>query len=233
MKRAIQAPLGAVGLEVRRTNPAPKAAPKSRRDVHATLAGHVAAIIEREQVDCVIDVGAHEGETGRRLRETGWTGPIVSFEPVAATFERALGCRRGRSRLDRPPPRAGPGRGDAADQPHDRDDVLVVPRTERDRDETLAAVDGDARRRGGRGRPARRGPRVGDRRLHGRPDLPEARHAGLRPRGPRRGGRHPRPRRRDPVGAVAPADLRGRARPTSRRLPRSATRASPSPASTR
>jgi FkbM family methyltransferase len=88
MKRAIQAPLGAVGLEMRRTNPAPGPQTKRRRDVHATLASHVAAIIEREQVDCVIDVGAHEGETGRRLRETGWTGPIVSFEPVAASFER-------------------------------------------------------------------------------------------------------------------------------------------------
>ncbi len=95
MKRAIQAPLGAVGLEVRRTNPAPKSPPKPRRDVHATLAGHVAAIIEREQVDCVIDVGAHEGETGRRLRETGWTGPIVSFEPVAATFERLSDAAEG------------------------------------------------------------------------------------------------------------------------------------------
>ena len=95
MKRAIQAPLGAVGLEVRRTNPAPKPPPKPRRDVHATLAGHVAAIIEREQVDCVIDVGAHEGETGRRLRETGWTGPIVSFEPVAATFERLSDAAEG------------------------------------------------------------------------------------------------------------------------------------------
>ena len=95
LKRAIQAPLGAVGLEVRRTNPAPKSPPKPRRDVHATLAGHVAAIIEREQVDCVIDVGAHEGETGRRLRETGWTGPIVSFEPVAATFERLSDAAEG------------------------------------------------------------------------------------------------------------------------------------------
>jgi FkbM family methyltransferase len=88
MKRAIQAPLGAVGLELRRTKAAPPPPSKRRRDVHDTLASHVAAIIEREQVDCVIDVGAHEGETGRRLRETGWTGPIVSFEPVGRSFER-------------------------------------------------------------------------------------------------------------------------------------------------
>jgi FkbM family methyltransferase len=93
MKRAIQAPLGAVGLEMRRVSPTPARA--RPRDVHATLATHVAAILEREQVDCVLDVGAHEGETGRRLREHGWTGPIVSFEPVTRSFERLAAAAAG------------------------------------------------------------------------------------------------------------------------------------------
>jgi FkbM family methyltransferase len=39
------------------------------------------------EINCVLDVGAHRGEYGSRLRGLGYRGRIVSFEPVGANFE--------------------------------------------------------------------------------------------------------------------------------------------------
>jgi FkbM family methyltransferase len=39
-------------------------------------------------VDCVLDVGGHFGEFGALLREIGYRGEIVSFEPVPESFAR-------------------------------------------------------------------------------------------------------------------------------------------------
>lgn len=53
------------------------------------LASHSAllrAVIERAGVNCVLDVGAHRGGYGALLRQTGYAGEIVSFEPVGASF---------------------------------------------------------------------------------------------------------------------------------------------------
>jgi len=44
------------------------------------------ALFEMYGVDCVIDVGAHEGEYAERLRAGGYEGEIVSFEPVPRAF---------------------------------------------------------------------------------------------------------------------------------------------------
>jgi FkbM family methyltransferase len=71
-----------------------------RLDVHAgrhrnTLAGARATILARPDVDLVIDVGAHAGEYGSSLREQGYRGPIVSFEPVRSQFERLSAAAAG------------------------------------------------------------------------------------------------------------------------------------------
>jgi FkbM family methyltransferase len=55
----------------------------------AVLANHLGDVLARQQINCVIDVGAHRGEHGRMLRGIGYSGAIVSFEPVERSF-RAL-----------------------------------------------------------------------------------------------------------------------------------------------
>ena len=53
-----------------------------------TYRRHLLNILQRLQLGCVLDVGAHYGEWGQILRGIGYKGMIVSFEPVSASFER-------------------------------------------------------------------------------------------------------------------------------------------------
>jgi len=59
------------GLEVRRRRP-----PAERR----------ARLLAERGIELVIDAGAHRGLYGRDLREHGYSGRIVSFEPATAPF---------------------------------------------------------------------------------------------------------------------------------------------------
>src|SRR5579864_5352985 len=41
-----------------------------------------------QAIDLVLDVGANEGQFALNLREAGYTGEIVSFEPILSVFQK-------------------------------------------------------------------------------------------------------------------------------------------------
>ena len=52
------------------------------------IEAHLSLLLPRLKVDCVVDVGANEGQYGRMLRSIGYQGQIVSFEPVPACYQK-------------------------------------------------------------------------------------------------------------------------------------------------
>ena len=54
-----------------------------RYDIGHSLDARVHALIGHHRVDYVIDVGANDGGYGMELREGGYRGPILSFEPLS------------------------------------------------------------------------------------------------------------------------------------------------------
>jgi FkbM family methyltransferase len=61
-------------------------------------AQHLQELFRSRQIDCVVDVGANQGQVRDYLRkDVGWTGPIASIEPVPENVE----VLRHRARSDR------------------------------------------------------------------------------------------------------------------------------------
>src|ERR1700752_4773730 len=79
-KQAVKSSLGALGLtlhDVRKNN-----------DLRVFLPGHLRALCNRLAINCVIDVGANEGQFASMLRQSGYRGRIVLIEPIKPVFER-------------------------------------------------------------------------------------------------------------------------------------------------
>jgi FkbM family methyltransferase len=84
LKRWVQRVLARTGYAVYREQPRDLANPLPvEQAAHRAL---LRALLDRLAIDCVLDVGAHTGGFGIALRELGYAGEIVSFEPVAASF---------------------------------------------------------------------------------------------------------------------------------------------------
>ena len=52
-----------------------------------TLESNLRSIFDFNKVDLILDVGANKGQYGKFLRFLGYTGDIISFEPVAPVFQ--------------------------------------------------------------------------------------------------------------------------------------------------
>jgi FkbM family methyltransferase len=59
------------------------------------LGVHLAEVLAATRVNCVLDVGGHVGVYGEFLRRIGYTGRIVSFEPVTRNFDLLEARSRG------------------------------------------------------------------------------------------------------------------------------------------
>ena len=57
---------------------------------HYELMPHLLTLINHLKINCFIDVGANNGNFGLDLREVGYEGLIVSFEPVSSTYKELL-----------------------------------------------------------------------------------------------------------------------------------------------
>jgi FkbM family methyltransferase len=64
------------GIEVTRYNPA------------QSQAARTAQLLTHHQINTVLDVGANDGGYGQELRESGYKGDILSFEPLSEPYRK-------------------------------------------------------------------------------------------------------------------------------------------------
>jgi len=83
MRGLIKRLLKRAGYEVHRTS------------IHTSAAAQLARIIECVGIDLVLDIGGNVGQFATSLREHGYRGRIVSFEPLSSAHARLLATAQG------------------------------------------------------------------------------------------------------------------------------------------
>ena len=56
---------------------------------------YIRKLIDEFEISLILDVGANIGQFGTSMRELGYTGTLVSFEPVAAQFAKLKAAASG------------------------------------------------------------------------------------------------------------------------------------------
>jgi FkbM family methyltransferase len=82
--RAINRPLGRLGFSLSRRQPAPQ-----------TDGDRLNLLLKSLGITLVLDIGANEGQSSKHLREAGYRGRIISFEPVPSAAARLRETARG------------------------------------------------------------------------------------------------------------------------------------------
>lgn len=59
---------------------------RARRNLQPPIRRHIAQVLAAHDVNCVIDTGANVGQYSRDLRQAGYRGRIVSFEPQEGPY---------------------------------------------------------------------------------------------------------------------------------------------------
>lgn len=75
MKNIIRNYLNAIGFDIVRV-----------KNQHGDLSEHLSNVFTAKNIDCIIDVGANSGQFALFVRELGFEGYIVSFEPVKSAY---------------------------------------------------------------------------------------------------------------------------------------------------
>jgi len=66
-----------------------------RASIQTSSGAQLARIIERTGIDLVLDVGGNTGQYATALRERGYRGRIVSFEPLSSAHARLVASAQG------------------------------------------------------------------------------------------------------------------------------------------
>ena len=101
MLKKISAKLGGAGgfvllrsMVIRSTRTLNKlASPKSVNSISKYM--YIRKLIDEFEISLILDVGANIGQFGMSMRELGYAGTLVSFEPVAAPFAKLKAAASG------------------------------------------------------------------------------------------------------------------------------------------